>query len=941
MRRPHRALIITSLVLLSSFPLVAQNAPATPPPAKPAPPPAFQPTPEMIAIQAASEKEHQRELDLLGIKQPLRSPVDNDTSSPHPVNYDESKANIYMKSLPDPLVMNDGSRVTTADQWWNKRRPEIVELFDREMYGRTPAQLPAVKWELVSTTHDKNGDVAIITKKLTGHVDNSADPNIKIDLDLELTTPADAKGPVPVIMELGLSKAILEMFRKRFPNFGVEPGPTWQQQVLARGWGYATYIPVSAQGDSAAEMIKGIIGLANKGQPRKLDDWSVLKAWAWGAGKCLDYFETDPAIDAKQIGIQGHSRYGKAALVAMAYDPRWAIGFISSSGQSGAKPSRRVYGEQIENQAGSAAFHWVDGNFLKYAGPLTAADLPVDAHELIALVAPRPVFISAGTREAGDGWVDPKGEFLAASAAGPVYRILGKKDLGTTEFPPVETPLIDGDLAYRQHSGGHTPGPNWPTFLAFAGRYLHAPGQSVAPSATEPKSAPGDPVHLTAAQDRARLLALVGLKDSDMRNPPVPDAKVPNAANYDEAKANIYPDIPDPLRMHNGKIITTESDWWSQRRPEIVADFERDILGRAPANLPKVSWQVLSTTTEKYGDVDAITKRIVGIVDNSIDPDINVTIDLVLTVPAKAAGPVPVILELAFARDYFQALQRPLPEPHPPGTPGQWGIDGRDALARGWGFAVINPAGFQADDGAGLTQGIIGLMNKGQPRGLHDWGTLRAWAWGASRALDYLETESSVDAHQVGVEGHSRFGKAALVTMAYDPRFAICYSSSSGEGGAKLYRHIYGEQMSNLASASLYHWFAGNFLRYGGPLTPDKLPIDNHELIALSAPRPVFIGGGASTGDGYADKNGDAWADPHGMFLAEVAAGPVYRLLGAKDLGTTQFPPAETALVTGELAFRQHQYGHTPAPNWPAFLDYASHYLHAPTPAPVLAQSNP
>ncbi|KAA6457489.1 acetylxylan esterase [Acidobacteria bacterium AB60] len=453
-----------------------------------------------------------------------------------------------------------------------------------------------------------------------------------------------------------------------------------------------------------------------------------------------------------------------------------------------------------------------------------------------------------------------------------------------------------------------------------------------------PGAAQGAPVHLTAAEDRERLLRLLGLSDAEMRKPPAGNPSAPDATNYDEARAHRYPDTPDPLRMQNGKVITHEQEWWSERRPEIVADFEREIFGHAPASLPAVHWQVLSSTHERYGNVDAITRRMVGVVDNSIDPQINVDIDLVLTVPAKTAGPVPVILELAFARDYLQALARPLPDPKPPGTPGEWGVDGRAVLARGWGFAIMNPAGFQADDGGGLTQGIIGLMNKGQPRGLQDWGALRAWAWGASRALDYLETDSAVDARQVGIEGHSRFGKAALVTMAYDPRFAICYSSSSGEGGAKLYRHILGEQMPNLASSSLYHWFSGNFLRYGGPLTPDKLPVDAHELIALAAPRPVFIGGGASTGDGYTDKNGDAWADPRGMFLAEVAAGPVYRLLGAKDLGTTQFPPPETALVTGELAFRQHPYGHTPSPNWPAFLDYASHYLHAQSSAPVLAE---
>lgn len=921
-----------SILIASGLHLAAQNAPA---PAKPAPapakaaPPAFQPTPEMLAIQAASEKEHQRVMNELGIKE-LRPPVDSTQDSPHPVNYNESKANPY-KTLPDPLVMNDGTPVTTASQWWSKRRPEIVELFDREMYGRAAANVPRVKWELVSTTPGKNGDVAIITKKLIGHTDNSADPDIKVELELELSTPADAKGPVPVIMELGFSKEFLEMLKKRFPQFAAgEKGPTWQQQALALGWSYAEYVPVSAQPDSAGEMTKGIIGLVNKGKPRKLDDWSVLKAWAWGASRCLDYFETDAAVDAKQVAIAGHSRYGKASLVAMAYDPRFAIGYISSSGQSGAKLSRHIFGEQVENQAGSAAFHWVDGNFLKYAGPLTTGDLPVDQHELIALVAPRPVFISGGNFE-GDGWADPKGMFLAAAAAGPVYRLLGKKDMGTTVFPPMETPLIDGDIGYRQHSGGHTPGPNWPTFLKFASRYLHGPGQSHASI--------GAPVHLTAPDDRERLIGLLGLKDSQMRRPPAGDARDPNATNYDLAKANVYPNLPDPLLLKNGQKITSEDQWWSLRRPEIVADFEREILGRAPPNLPAVRWEVISTTPEKYGGVDAITKRLVGHVDNSQAPQIPVHIDLLLITPARSPGPVPVILELAFAKDFQREMARPLPEPPPAGTVGEWGVDGRAALALGWGFAVLNPVSFQADDGAGLTDGIIGMMTKGQPRGVNDWGTLRAWAWGASRVLDYLESDPAVDARQVGIEGHSRFGKTALVAMAFDRRFAICYSSSSGEGGAKLYRHIFGEQMPNLASPFLYHWFDGNFLRYGGPLTPKDLPVDAHELIALSAPRPVFIGGGSNSGDGYANPAGDAWADPGGMFLAEVAAGPVYRLLGAKDLGTAEFPPVETAVATGDLAFRQHPFGHTPAPNWPAFLDFASHYLHAPVSAPVLAES--
>jgi hypothetical protein len=284
-------------------------------------------------------------------------------------------------------------------------------------------------------------------------------------------------------------------------------------------------------------------------------------------------------------------------------------------------------------------------------------------------------------------------------------------------------------------------------------------------------------------------------------------------------------------------------------------------------------------------------------------------------------------MELAFARDYEAALAG-----KPPSAWGGATADGsapwqQQVLARGWGYAILSPTSFQADDGAGLTEGIIGLMNKGQPRSLDDWGAMRAWGWGAGRLLDYLATLPAVDAKHVALMGHSRFGKTALVTMAFDDRFAAVYASSSGEGGAKLYRHIFGEPIPNAASATEYHWFAGNFLRYGGPKNAGDLPVDNHELIALIAPRPVFIGAGASAGDGYANPSGDAWADARGMFLAEVEAGPVYRLLGGKDLGTSEFPPVSTALISGGLGFRQHDGGHTPAPNWPTFLDFAGRYL--------------
>jgi hypothetical protein len=431
------------------------------------------PSPASLSpAQVAAQADRQKMMDLLHIDSLRQGANGNNPQAPNAANYDESKANPY-PNLPDPLLLNNGKKVTSAKMWWNQRRPEIVELFDREIYGRVPKNVPKVKWEVRSTTNEMNGDVTVITKELAGHVDNSSYPEIAIDIKVSLSTPANAKGPVPVIMEFGGNPPGTGR------GFGGPPkgapkqpaGPTWQQQVLAQGWGYAEIYTSTIQADNGAGLTQGIIGLVNKGQPRQPDDWGALRAWAWGASRALDYFETDKAVDAKQVGIEGHSRYGKATIVAMAYDQRFAVAYVSSSGEGGAKVHRRNWGELVENVAATNEYHWMAGNFLKYAGPKNWNDLPVDSHELVAMCAPRPVFLSAGATN-GDGWVDAKGTFLAGVGAGPVYKLLGKRDMGTTEFPAIETPLIDGDVAFRQHSGGHTPAPNWPTFITFASRYI-------------------------------------------------------------------------------------------------------------------------------------------------------------------------------------------------------------------------------------------------------------------------------------------------------------------------------------------------------------------------------------------------------------------------------------------------------------------------------------
>ena len=423
---------------------------------------------QMAAQQAATKADHQRTLDLLGIKS-LRSGANgSNKDAPNAANYDEAKVMTY-PPLPDPLVMKNDKKVTSAKQWWNQRRAEIVEDFDREMYGRMPKVTPKVNWEVTSTSNETKYDTPVVIKQLIGHVDNSSYPQVSVNIQLTLTTPANAKGPVPVVVEFGFGQ--LPPRPANAPPLPAQPGTPWQQQVLAKGWGYATLVPNSIQADNGAGLTAGIIGLVNKGQPRKVDDWGALRAWAWGASRALDYFETDKTVNAKQVALEGHSRYGKATLVTMAYEPRLAVAFVSSSGTGGAKIHRRNnYGEMVENVAAPSEYHWMAGNYMKYAGPLTANDLPVDAHELVALCAPRPVFISSGAVN-GDGWVDAKGMFLAGAHAGPVYKLLGKKPMATMEFPPIET-FLDGDVAFRQHTAGHTPGPNWPTFLTFASRYF-------------------------------------------------------------------------------------------------------------------------------------------------------------------------------------------------------------------------------------------------------------------------------------------------------------------------------------------------------------------------------------------------------------------------------------------------------------------------------------
>jgi hypothetical protein len=473
-----------------------------------------------------AEQDHQQMMHQLGIRK-LRPGRVNDVNAPaNPVNYDEAQANPF-PVYPDPLTYAEGGKVKTAADWWQRRRPQLREIFEREIYGRIPASAPKVNWEVQTLDHEALGFTAITAERVVGHVDNSAHPDIQVDIQMMLVRPERAKLPMPVLIifqygptsfpapnppspeELARLNAVWEAQMVRAdptlqalfaahpawqplatprpgpPALDVDGNPPPLQQLIADGWAVAMIEPNSIQPDSGAGLTRGVIGLANKGRWRKPEDWGALRAWAWGASRTLDFLQTDPQLDSHHVGIDGVSRYGKAALVAMAFDSRFAMALVASSGESGTKPHRRNFGETVENQTAWDAYHWMAGNFLKYGasearfGPRTAADIPIDAGELIALCAPRMVFVSYGAPAGGDPpWVDQHGGYMATVQAGAVYRLLGARDLGVgddyqhAQLPPIGTGLLDGALAWRQHDGGHTDAPNVKYFISWADRLM-------------------------------------------------------------------------------------------------------------------------------------------------------------------------------------------------------------------------------------------------------------------------------------------------------------------------------------------------------------------------------------------------------------------------------------------------------------------------------------
>lgn len=396
----------------------------------------------------------------------------------------------------DLLEMNDGTPVTTQDQWWNDRRPEILKDVGEQMWGVVPDEsiLPDVTWETSEIVEGGSGDAAYKEKTITGNIDISRYPDVRDVPEIQATVrvPANATQEVPVMVIYGGQM------------------DTYWNYCYPQGWGVVIYNPTALQPDNGAGLTSYLIGLVNQGEWRQPEDWGSLAAWGWGISRLIDYFESpdDNMVDAQHVGVSGHSRYGKATLVTMAYDQRVFIAFPSDAGALGTAMNRRHYGQNLENSVWDQEYHWMAGNFMKWGGeknpgeylPRKIIDCPVDAHSLMSLCAPRPVYVNGGNQST---WIDPYGVYLTTVETTPVYELLGAEGIIMNDpKPEVEKAYIDGDLAYRYHDGGHTDEPDWPDFWNFAAKYIQPPVLSVSNNSLTMEAAQASTVSFDIASNK-------------------------------------------------------------------------------------------------------------------------------------------------------------------------------------------------------------------------------------------------------------------------------------------------------------------------------------------------------------------------------------------------------------------------------------------------------
>ncbi len=416
-------------------------------------------------------------------------------TQPRPANYDEAKAG--SQPLPDPLLRNNGAKVTDAKTWVSKRRPEVLELFQTQMYGRSPGRPKGMRFETLSVDAQALGGKATRRQTrvwLTGKTNGPF-------MDVLLYVPNQAAKPAPAFlgMNFGGNHAVNADPGIRLPerwmrdtkdgavvnNRATEAGRGSEARrwavdaILERGYALATVYYGDLEPDFAEGWKTGVRAALSKdgaGTQFKPDAWGAIGAWAWGLSRALDYLETEKAVDAKRVAVMGHSRLGKTALWAGAQDERFAIVISNDSGEGGAALARRDYGETTEIINRSFP-HWFCGKFKEYSG--RESSLPMDQHELIALMAPRPVYVASAE---DDKWADPRGEFLAAKHAEPVYALFGRAGLGVADMPAVNQPVGEF-IGYHIRTGKHdVTDYDWQQYLKFADRHFKQPAARPVPA---------------------------------------------------------------------------------------------------------------------------------------------------------------------------------------------------------------------------------------------------------------------------------------------------------------------------------------------------------------------------------------------------------------------------------------------------------------------------
>lgn len=395
-----------------------------------------------------------------------------------PVNYEESLTGTY--TLPDPLTLSNGKPVRDANTWYERRRPELVRLFEENQYGRSPGRPAAMTFDVFDKGSPAFDGKATRRQVTVYFSENKSGPK----MDLLLYLPVNSPKPVPLLLNLSFTAN-----SNAVDDTGVKPGEIWGRDkkrvpaatgrsfgklnvlpFLDAGFGVATVYYGDIDPDFAEGVPYGVRALYLKpGQTEPAqDEWGSIAAWAWGLSRAIDYLETDKGVDAKRVAILGVSRLGKTVLWAGAHDTRIAMVIASCSGEGGAALSRRNYGETVKHLNVRFGYQFC-ANYQKFGDHVDRS--PVDANMLLALIAPRPVLLQTGDQ---DFWSDPKGEFLAAVAAAPVYRLLGKQALDTDQMPPPGQSILH-TIGYSEHAGGHGTIPSdWDLFLKFMEMHLRS-----------------------------------------------------------------------------------------------------------------------------------------------------------------------------------------------------------------------------------------------------------------------------------------------------------------------------------------------------------------------------------------------------------------------------------------------------------------------------------